>query len=133
MDKKIIIFSSILVIILIVGFVIFSSQKNLPSSDGTINTNPSINPSNNEESSATQEAETEEETTNAYTLEQIAEHNNEESCWVSTKGIVYDITEFLPKHKEILKSYCGQVGEFESAFFNQHGNSKESVIKEFEI
>lgn len=34
----------------------------------------------------------------AYTMDEIAKHNTAESCWVVSRGRVYDATEFLPLH-----------------------------------
>lgn len=33
-----------------------------------------------------------------YSLEEIAKHNNEESCWLVAHGYVYDATDFLNLH-----------------------------------
>jgi len=50
---------------------------------------------------------------------------------VSYKGKVYDITNYLPKHKdyqELLVPLCGTSDEFESDFTNRHGLSKVEVL-----
>lgn len=42
--------------------------------------------------------------------EQVAEHNNAESCWVVVHGKAYDVTEFMPEHPggpKIILKYAG--------------------------
>lgn len=46
----------------------------------------------------------------AYTLDELARHADEDSCWIAVEGIVYDITEYLPMHPtrpDILLPWCG--------------------------
>lgn len=31
-------------------------------------------------------------------LQEVAEHNSEKSCWVVIDGKVYDVTEYMPSH-----------------------------------
>jgi cytochrome b involved in lipid metabolism len=38
---------------------------------------------------------TEEETSNSYTLTQVSEHNNKDSCWLAIEGKVYDVTPYI--------------------------------------
>jgi cytochrome b involved in lipid metabolism len=33
-----------------------------------------------------------------YTLAEIATHNTEQSCYVTIRGEVYDVTQWIPKH-----------------------------------
>ncbi len=45
------------------------------------------------------------------TLEELAEHNTESDCWMAIEGVVYDLTEYLPKHPTppvILTPWCGK-------------------------
>jgi hypothetical protein len=45
------------------------------------------------------------------TGEEVAKHNNRESCWVIIHGRAYDITEFLPEHPggpKIILKYAGK-------------------------
>jgi len=34
----------------------------------------------------------------SITRDQLAAHNSKDNCWVAYKGIVYDITKWLPRH-----------------------------------
>lgn len=46
----------------------------------------------------------------AYTLDELAQHADEDSCWIAVEGIVYDITEYIPLHPappDILLAWCG--------------------------
>lgn len=58
------------------------------------------------------------------TREEIAENNDENSCWVGYYGYVYDLTAWLNQHpggaQEILPN-CGTVEEFTEAYDNRHG------------
>ena len=69
-----------------------------------------------------------EETAEGITREQIAENNNEESCWVGYYGYVYDLTSWLNQHPggadEILP-HCGTVEEFTEAYDARHGQKDE--------
>lgn len=45
-----------------------------------------------------------------YTLEEVAEHDDEESCWLAIDGAVYDVTDYLPGHppgQEEIVPHCG--------------------------
>lgn len=66
------------------------------------------------------------------TSAELSEHDSPEDCWVAYERKVYDITDFIPKHKgdptNIINS-CGTSGEFELAMTSQHGTSKVSVLE----
>ena len=58
------------------------------------------------------EVEVTRETTKAYTLAEIAQHSNAESCWMAIEDKVYDVTSFVksgfhPGKSAILQG-CGQ-------------------------
>jgi cytochrome b involved in lipid metabolism len=58
-------------------------------------------------------------------------HDSVDDCWVGFEGKVYDITLFLPKHKEYeerLVPLCGESSRFEQAFTTKHGDSKVGVL-----
>lgn len=47
----------------------------------------------------------------AYTLEQVADHGDEASCWLIIDGAVYDVTNYLPMHPSppsVLLEWCGK-------------------------
>lgn len=48
---------------------------------------------------------------NAMHADEVAKHNNKESCYVIVHGQVYDVTEFLPEHpggQAIILKYAGK-------------------------
>ncbi|MDI5932722.1 cytochrome b5 domain-containing protein [Halomonas kalidii] len=45
------------------------------------------------------------------TLEELAEHDNAESCWKAIHGRVYDITDYVPRHptdEAVILEWCGR-------------------------
>ncbi|MFA6328220.1 MAG: cytochrome b5 domain-containing protein [Candidatus Micrarchaeia archaeon] len=62
----------------------------------------------------------------------LAAHNSETDCWVGYNGAVYDITAFLPSHKDykaLIVPLCGTADEFQAKFIGQHDTSKISVLE----
>lgn len=46
-----------------------------------------------------------------YTLEQVAEHDTLDDCWMVIRGRVYDFTDYIPEHPTrpaILEPWCGK-------------------------
>jgi hypothetical protein len=65
------------------------------------------------------------------TAVELAAHNTEADCWVAYGGQVYDITNYLPNHKNyqaLLVPLCGTSSKFQQAFEGKHGLSKVSVL-----
>ncbi len=59
--------------------------------------------------------------------EELSKHNSKNDCWISYEGKVYDLTSFLPFHpgtSQAIEPFCGTSAEFESAFSQQHGQTK---------
>lgn len=94
---------------------------------------PPTTPATRSPQSATPEAPAVNSATTPYSAAQIATHNSPADCWVAASGQVYDITDFLAKHKSPLDQYCGQTTEFEAAFTRQHGSSKLDVLAAYQI
>lgn len=116
----------LIVLILLAGSYLAYSLYSTNQTDET-NTVDLANPMS-KESEASQVEESDEvtspidENTNSgqsYTLAQVAEKNNKDSCWTIIDGNVYDITSYVPNHPggeaEILK-ICGQDG---TSLFNK--------------
>lgn len=99
---------------------------------GTVNTTPTT-PATGSPQSATPEAPAVNSATTPYSAAEIAAHNSPTDCWVAASGQVYDITDFLAKHKSPLDQYCGQTTEFEAAYTAQHGNSKTDILAGYQI
>lgn len=73
-------------------------------------------------------------TTSTYTLEEVANHNNQDDCRTIVNGEVYDISSFFGKHPgwdAALKQLCWVDGTI--AFENQHGweDKPEMVLNTF--
>lgn len=46
-----------------------------------------------------------------YTLEEVARHSSEASCWLVIEGKVYDVTGYVPRHpapKAVILRWCGK-------------------------
>jgi DMSO/TMAO reductase YedYZ heme-binding membrane subunit/predicted heme/steroid binding protein len=48
-----------------------------------------------------------------FTVEELGTHNTEDSCYIAYKGLVYDITDYLPNHpgggQVVVRQQCGNV------------------------
>jgi cytochrome b involved in lipid metabolism len=71
-----------------------------------------------------------------YTLEDIAMHNGEESCWTAVSGNVYDVTTWIPQHPggpQRILAMCGK--DATAAFEGQHGGMPrpEEMLASFKI
>ncbi|VVB98774.1 Cytochrome b5-like Heme/Steroid binding domain protein [uncultured archaeon] len=67
---------------------------------------------------------------------ELAAHNKENDCWVAYDSKVYDITGYLPNHRDYLAlivPLCGTSSEFQDAFTGQHGTSKVQVLQDMGI
>lgn len=113
---------TLVIIILLFGFIITACNNNkgeIKQSQQTSNTvTPISSNANNPEQPI-------------ISIQQLSTHNKESDCWISYQGKVYDITAFIPNHKEyttILVPLCGKSSEFEQAFTNKHGTSKVEVL-----
>ena len=68
----------------------------------------------------------------AISLAQLATHNKETDCWVGYDGQVYDITTFIPNHKNyqaLIVPLCGSSDQFKAKFEGKHGLSKVSILE----
>ncbi len=75
---------------------------------------------------------TDKEPSSGVTRAELAKHTTQQDCWVAYKGVVYDITTWLPRHPGSAASiapYCGKAEEFTAAFSRQHGTSREGRLK----
>lgn len=57
-----------------------------------------------------------------FSLEDVAQHSGESSCWSAINGSVYDLTSWIPKHpggSQAILRLCGKDGS--DAFNRQHG------------
>jgi cytochrome b involved in lipid metabolism len=125
MNKKVVIPVIIVGVITIIAIIAINKNNNSITKTTNVNKNTVINV-NKEDNSATT-------TTNNFTREEISRHNSKNDCWVSASGKVYNITQFLNKHKAPLEKYCGTIEEFENAYLGKHGHSKDNILDNFVI
>jgi len=62
---------------------------------------------------------------NTFTMADVAQHNDINSCWFVVNGKVYDGTSWIPMHpggEQAILSLCGRDGT--SAFDNQHSGQR---------
>ncbi|ODV63765.1 FAD-dependent oxidoreductase-like protein [Ascoidea rubescens DSM 1968] len=85
-------------------------------SQGNFNSNSNNNNNNNSNNSTREEQPLKIDTVltippQEYTMEEVAKHNSEESCWVVVKNVVLDLTSFYNLHpggKNALINFAGQ-------------------------
>ena len=68
----------------------------------------------------------------SITKAELAEHDSPDDCWIGYKGVVYDITDWLPRHPgsaSAISPYCGTAEEFATAFNKQHGTTKDTRLQ----
>lgn len=72
--------------------------------------------------------------TNSVTLATVAQHSNENDCWMAINGKVYDVTSYIPAHpgNEIMKG-CGK--EATAMFTNErkHNGKAIAMLDQYEI
>lgn len=58
-----------------------------------------------------EQAKPEEREIPEITMEELAEHDHEDSCWKAINGKVYDVTDYIPDHPtdpEVMYEWCGR-------------------------
>ncbi len=77
-----------------------------------------------------------EESGDGYAMSEVAQHNNQDDCWLVINGKVYDVTSFIPDHpggNEILKG-CGKDATSLFEGEREHSGSKAlDLLPKFEI
>lgn len=119
MNKKVIIISIIIILVIIITIYLFyNNTDNNVLNNNTIKTQNINTQNRNTNNNNTQD-------NNKYNLQKVASHNSRNDCWTVIGDKVYDITNFIPKHKggEIIIQLCGVDGT--EMFNKQHsGQSK---------
>ncbi|XP_076038190.1 cytochrome b5 isoform X1 [Oratosquilla oratoria] len=66
------------------------------------------------------------EGTKVYTLAEVAEHRNQDSCWVVIHDNVYDVTKFLDEHPGGEEVLLEQAGKDTTESFEDVGHSTDA-------
>ncbi len=136
-----------IIIIAIAGaigfFLMGGKDENNKTVDTTTNNSTVQTTTDNPEQKSTAQTS---DMASAPTKEQVALHNKQSDCWTIVEGVVYDITEYIPKHPggESILEACGTDGT--SLFAERktadgqkvgsgtpHSNRAEGMLKEYEV
>lgn len=146
MNKKLIIYLILIVILVIAAFLVlqkqlltFKEEKISFTNQSTISqdqTSESEKTEKREEQSEIEDIEEKVEEEEAFTMDEITKHNSEESCWTIIRGEVYDLTDWISQHPggpDKILSICGKDGT--EAFIQKHGGKEkpEKTLKKFKI
>lgn len=69
-----------------------------------------------------------------FTLEDVAKHNDEKSCWIVIDNKVFDVTKYIDKHpapKVIMKKSCGK--DVTQGFNTKKGMGEQHSKKALEL
>jgi 4-hydroxysphinganine ceramide fatty acyl 2-hydroxylase len=71
-----------------------------------------------------------------YTASDVLQHNSESSCWVTYRGKVLDVTNFLMDHpggEEVIHKHAGKDVEYAMKEEHEHSESAYDMLDEFLI
>ena len=73
-----------------------------------------------------------------YSRAEVAKHNSKSDCWVTLRGVVYNVTDFIEDHpggEELIEEYAGKdVTEIMSdSLSHAHSRSAYKMLEEFRI
>ena len=64
-------------------------------------------------------------TAKTYTMSDVSKHNNQNDCWTTVNGKVYEVTKWISEHPGGAKAIISMCGIDGSALFNdQHGGER---------
>ena len=142
MEKRLIAFSLILVLI---GVSACNTTSNNPNNSTDEDDDENEADDEEDEDETGDDDEKDEEDSNStrppavptnrelISASELAKHKTKEDCWISYKGNVYDLTNWLPKHPGTagaIAPFCGTSSEFEKAFIDKHDTSKVDKLME---
>ena len=68
-----------------------------------------------------------------YTLEEVAKHNTQQSCWLIVENEVFDVTHFLPKHPPGMKLILNNAGKDATKHYAYHLESTKHFWRQNKI
>ncbi len=155
MNKKLIIYLILIVVLVVAAFLVFQKQLlTFKENKVSFNNQSTISQDQSSESEKTEKREEQNikeqnidtkkeekveediQEEEAFTMDEIAKHNSEESCWTIIRGEVYDLTDWISQHPggpDKILSICGKDGT--EAFIQKHGGKEkpEETLKKFKI
>ena len=84
-------------------------------------------------------ATTAQEEGTVYTLEEVAEHDNAEDCWMVIEGNVYDFTDYMPNHPAppvVMVGWCGREateGMTTKGYGNNHSDAAWEMMAPYQV
>jgi cytochrome b involved in lipid metabolism len=66
-------------------------------------------------------------------LEEVAQHNNEKSCWIAIDNKVYDVTNYMPNHPGGEGLILDKAGQDASVAFKEANHSEGAIRKREEL
>jgi len=70
---------------------------------------------------------------NVFTMDEIQRHNTEDSCWLVVKGVVYDVTDFIPYHPGGARAIVKFGGTDAEVHYGFHSGTARKLWSKFEI
>lgn len=68
-----------------------------------------------------------------FTLDEVARHNTDRSCWLISNGTVYDVTQFLRKHPEHVDRVMEVAGTDVTRDYMFHTITQRGVWRQYRI
>ena len=69
----------------------------------------------------------------SYTLEEIARHNTENSCWLVVDRTVYDVTDFISRHPGGVFAILSKAGTDVTSQYRWHSKHAKRLWKRYII
>ncbi len=71
---------------------------------------------------------------NRFSMQEVAIHNDDSSCWMVINNVVYDVTEFIPSHPgEDILSGCGRESTNLFEGQQQHRDKAANLLAKYSI
>ncbi len=66
-------------------------------------------------------------------MEEVAEHNTVDDCWLVADGVVYDVTSFLSEHPAGVAAIMRHAGQESSEDFQFHSQNAQKLWREYKV
>ncbi len=68
-----------------------------------------------------------------FTLDEVREHDHAESCWKVIDGVVYDVTDYIPRHPSDEDAFLRWCGREATQAWSGHSARAESMLRDYRI